>query len=60
MTLLTGEGRNNFIVEFNEEQADRPFDEADFTYKDTPPENDAGNPAAAADDFFPGFDLSPN
>jgi segregation and condensation protein A len=60
MTLLTGEGRNNFILEFNEEQADRPLDDADFTYKDPPPADEGGFSGAGSDDLFSGFDISPN
>jgi segregation and condensation protein A len=60
MTLLTGEGRNNFILIFNEEQADRPLEDADFTYKDPPPDDKGGFSGARSDDLFSGLDISPN
>ena len=69
MNILIGEGRNNFIVEFNTEKPEDPLEEADLIGDRLSPDEDA--PADEKDDdrlrggdnggLFPGFlDVSSN
>ncbi len=64
MNILIGEGRNNFIVEYNPDKPEDPDEDAVLI--GTPPRNDdpSGNDEPPGDDsgsLFPGFlDVSPN
>ncbi len=60
MNILIGEGRNNFIVEFNAERPDDPEQDLDFHLPRVPQSRDE-RPADDHQGMFPGFlDPSPN
>ncbi len=60
MSILIGEGRNNFVVEYNEEKPEDPFDLSLFGDENNGPDNDGDRPADGVKPsnqggLFPGF-----
>jgi len=61
MSILIGEGRNNFIVELNEEKGEDPFDDSLFGDDKNSPDDDDDPGPADHGGLFPGFlDASAN
>lgn len=55
MSLLTGEGRNNFIVEFNPDRPDDPAEDIFNADRSTDRSTDRPKDSSAIHDLFPGF-----
>jgi segregation and condensation protein A len=58
MNILIGEGRNNFIVEYNPDKPEDPDEDAVLTGAPPPDDSPSGDDSGS---LFPGFlDVSPN